>query len=97
VRACLRAKHYSPNTETAYVTWIRRFIVYHHRRHPEALAASDVNAFLTHLAAERKVSASTQNQACSALLFLYGEVLGRPLAEFGPVVRATRPTRLPVC
>jgi integron integrase len=96
VRAALRAKHYSPNTEAAYVTWIRRFIVYHQKRHPETLGASDVNAFLTHLATERRVSASTQNRACSAVLFLYGEVLGRPLPEFGPVVRATRPARLPV-
>jgi hypothetical protein len=63
VRAALGAKHYSPNTETAYLAWIRRFIFFHGRRHPETLGADKLNAFLAHLATQRRVSASTQNQA----------------------------------
>jgi integron integrase len=96
VRAALRAKHYSPHMETAYVTWIRRFIFFHGKRHPETLGVDEVNAFLTHLATRRQVSASTQNQASSALLFLYADVLNRPLDGLGHVVRAKRPVRLPV-
>lgn len=95
VRSAIRARHYSPRTETAYVMWIRRFIFFNHKRHPNDLGPGEVNAFLTHLATNKMVAASTQNQALSALLFLYGEVLGRPLEGFGDVVRAKRPTRLP--
>lgn len=96
VRSAIRARHYSPRTETAYVAWIRRFILFHGKRHPETMGSDDVNAFLTDLATGHHVSASTQNQALSALLFLYEAVLGRPLGELGDVVRARRPTRLPV-
>lgn len=96
VCAAIRAKHYSPNTETAYLTWIRRFIFFHGRRHPETLGADEVNAFLAHLATGRRVSASTQNQASSALLFLYAHVLNRPLDGLSHVVRAKRAVRLPV-
>jgi integrase len=96
VRSLLRAKHYSPSTESAYIAWIRRFVFFHEKRHPDVLGATDVNAFLAHLATERRVSASTQNQACSALLFLYGEVLGRPRDDLGHFVRAKGPARLPV-
>lgn len=95
VREAIRTRHYSPRTETAYLHWIRRFILFHHKRHPDQLGAPDVGTFLTHLATVHQVSASTQNQALSALLFLYGEVLGRPLDDFGEVVRAKRPARLP--
>ncbi len=96
VRRALRVRHYSPRTEDAYVGWIRRFIGFHGMRHPRSLDANDVARFLTSLAVEGKASASTQNQACSALLFLYDKVLAQPLQELGPVVRAQRPAHLPV-
>ena len=95
VRAAARVRHYSPRTEQAYVWWVRRLVAYHGGRHPEALGAPAVEAFLTHLATARRVSASTQNQALAALLFLYGAVLGTPLPRIGDVVRAQRPRRLP--
>ena len=95
-RASLRChRHYSPHTESAYIGWIRRFILFNQKRHPAELDADAVNRFLTHLATENQVSASTQNQASSALLFLYGEVLGRRLADLVPF-HARRPVRLPV-
>lgn len=89
-------RHYSPNTIEAYVSWVRRFVLFHQRRHPRELGAEAVSAFLSDLAMRSGVSASTQNQALAALLFLYGEVLQRPLAALGPVVHAKRPARLPV-
>ena len=95
VRAACRVRHMSIRTEDAYHDWIERFIRFHGIRHPDAMAEPEVNAFLTHLAVERNVAASTQNQALAALLFLYGAVLGRPLNELR-VVRAARPKRLPV-
>src|SRR5690606_38880496 len=97
LREAVRTRHYSIRTELAYVNWARRFILFHGKRHPIEMGETEVGAFLTHLAVEGKVAASTQNQALSALLFLYREVLGRPLDEtLGPVVRAQRPERLPV-
>jgi len=96
VRTAIRVRHYSPRTEEAYVQWIRRFILYHGKRHPSAMGASEVNAFLSHLAVERTVSASTQNQALAALLFLYRHVLQEPLPWLDDIVRAQRPERLPV-
>jgi integron integrase len=95
LRLSLRSRHYSPRTEQAYLAWIRRFVAFHGRKHPRELGAPDIEAFLDHLAANRQVSASTQNQALSALLFLY-QVLERDLGEFRGVVRAKRPERLPV-
>lgn len=92
----LRVRHYSPRTEEAYLSWVRRFVRYFGRRHPEELGAEDVRAFLSHLASTRKVAASTQNQALAALLFLYAEVLGIPLEEVSSFVRAKRPKRLPI-
>jgi len=80
-------------TEEAYAHWIRRFVFYSGRRHPASLGEVEVTAFLNHLAAERRVAASTQNQALSALLFLYKEVLGRELAWLDGLQRATRPPR----
>ena len=77
VRERLRLKHYSIRTEAQYVQWIRRYILFHGKRHPRDMGASEVEAFLTHLAVEGNVAASTQNQALSALLFLYREVLNR--------------------
>ena len=96
VRGAIRVRHYSRRTEEAYATWIRRFIVYHGKRHPSVLAAPDISAFLTSLATERHVSASTQNQALSAILFLYREVLQVDIGDIEGVVRASTPTRLPV-
>ena len=95
VRERLRAGDYSIRTEEAYVGWIRRFVAFHGRRHPRTMGAVEVTAFLTDLAVAGNVSASTQNQAFSALLFLYGHVLEQPL---GPLqaVRAKRPRKLPV-
>src|SRR2546430_17232639 len=80
LRAALRARHYSPRTEESYVGWVRRFVVFHGRRHPDQLGEAEVRAFLEHLAERVRVSASTQNQAVAALLFLYESVLGRRLA-----------------
>src|SRR5512141_503166 len=96
VRDKIRVKHYSIRTETQYVQWIRRFILFHGKRHPKEMGAAEVEAFLTHLAVEGNVSASTQNQALSALLFLYREVLGINLSWLDGVVRAKRPQRFPV-
>ena len=96
VRRACRTKHLSLRTEKAYVRWTRRFVLYHGTRHPLELDEANVRAFLTHLAVERQVAASTQNQALSALLFLYTHVLERPLGELGKLVRANRPKRLPV-
>jgi integron integrase len=96
VKARLPAKHYSPRTEEAYVGWIRRFIRFHRPRHPRTLGEGDVTAFLTSLAVQQGVSASTQNQALSALIFLYAEVLGVELDWLRGLVRARRPERLPV-
>ena len=92
----LRVRHYSRRTEDAYVHWIRRYIEFHQRRHPRELSEDDVNRFLTSLAVKEQVAASTQNQALSALLFLYEHVLEQPLDRIEGVVRARRPKRLPV-
>lgn len=96
VRDRLRLKHYSLRTERAYVDWIKRYILFHGKLHPRDLGARHVEAFLTDLAVGRKVSASTQNQALAALLFLYREVLGIELPWLDDIVRAKKPQRLPV-
>ena len=96
VIARLRVKHYSLSTEKVYVDWIKRFVWFHGKRHPKELGAADVEAFLSHLAVERSVSASTQNQAKSALLFLYKEVLQLELPWLDNVTQAKAPKRLPV-
>lgn len=95
VREVVRSKHYSLRTEEAYVSWVRRFILFHGKQHPQYLRHAEVQAFLTDLAVTQHVAASTQNQALSALLFLYNEVLQQPLE--GPIeaVRAKQPQRLP--
>lgn len=95
VRARLRMRHYSLRTEQVYVGWILRFVRFHGRRHPREMGAPEVEAFLSSLAVEGRVAASTQNQALSALLFLYREVLGVELPWMVDVVRAKRPRRLP--
>jgi integron integrase len=89
-------RHYSPKTVEAYVGWVRRFVVFHRSRHPQSLGAHDVEGFLTHLAVREAVSASTQNQALAALLFLYKDVLGHEFGDICVPVRAKRPARLPV-
>ncbi len=95
VRDAIRLKHYSLHTEQAYVTWIKRYIFFHDKRHPKDMGSTEIEAFLTHLAVQQKVAASTQNQALSALLFLYRDVLRQPLD--GPIdaIRARKPKRLP--
>ncbi|RPJ38186.1 MAG: integron integrase [Planctomycetaceae bacterium] len=95
VRDAIRLKHYSIRTEESYVTWIKRFILFHHKRHPNEMAGAEIEAFLTHLAVQQQVAASTQNQALSALLFLYRNVLNRPLDLSIDAVRAKKPKRLP--
>src|SRR5690606_37234766 len=94
VRHRIRLKHYSLRTEQAYCDWIRRFVVFHGKRHPSGLGAGEVEAFLTSLAVEGRVAASTQNQAKSALLFLYKEVLGVELPWLDNVERARTRARL---
>jgi len=96
VRDRIRFKHYSIRTEIAYLDWIKRFIIFHGKRHPSALGAEEVEAFLTHLAVVREVAASTQNQAKSAILFLYKEVLGAELPWLDGIESAKPSRRLPV-
>jgi integron integrase len=96
VRDTLRVHHYSLRTEEAYIQWIKRYIFFHNKRHPEEMGEAEITAFLTHLAVDRHVAASTQNQALSALLFLYKKVLMLELEWLDNVVRAKRPLRLPV-
>jgi len=95
VRMAARAVHLARSTEQAYVSWIRRFILFHRKQHPLNLREPAVNAFLTSLAVDRNVAASTQNQALAALLFLYDAVLHAPLDHVAGVVRARKPKRLP--
>ena len=96
VRQAIGSRHYSRRTEKAYVHWIKRYVFFHGTRHPAEMGAVEVTAFLTSLAVHSKVAASTQNQALSALLFLYREVLGVELPWLDDVVRAKRPLHLPV-
>jgi integron integrase len=96
LRERIRFKHYSLRTEQAYVGWVRQFIRFHGLRHPQSMGGPEVEQFLNALANERQVAASTQNQALSALLFLYGEVLGIELPWMGEIARAKHPRRLPV-
>lgn len=96
VREAIRVRHYSYRTEQQYVAWIRRFILFHDKRHPLLMGGPEVSSFLSHLASERDVSASTQAQALAALLFLYRHVLEVDLPWLGDVVRARRPKRIPV-
>src|SRR5918996_2316194 len=81
-RDALRVKHYSPRTEDTYILWVKNFILYHNKRHPKEMGISEIGQFLAHLASEKEVSASTQNQAFSAILFLYRHVLHTELDAF---------------
>ena len=92
----LRSRHYSPRMQQTYCQWVRRFIFFHHVRHPAEMGEPEINAFLTDLAVRGNVSASTQNQALSALLFLYRHVIGREVGDLGQVIRARRPLHVPV-
>lgn len=91
VRDVIRRKHYSLRTERSYTDWIRRFILYHQKRHPRDMAEVEITQFLTHLARDGRVAASTQNQALSAILFLYGEVLEQKIGWLENVERAKSP------
>ncbi|MCA1591130.1 MAG: integron integrase [Acidobacteria bacterium] len=96
VREAIRTRHYSIRTEEAYVRWVKEYILFFDKRHPSGLGAKEVGAFVSYLAVRRNVASSTQNQALSALLFLYREVLGQPIEWVDDVERAKRPKRLPV-
>ena len=96
MRAEIRVRHYSIRTEETYLDWARRFILFHDKRHPKDMGADEVQSFLSYLATERNVAASTQNQALSALLFLYREVLALDFSWMDTMVRAKKPQRLPV-
>ncbi len=90
MRDILRTQHYSIRTETSYVDWARRFILFHNKRHPKDMGVPEIEAFLTHLALERSFSASTQNQALSAILFLYRQVLGIQIEAVDAILTADR-------
>src|SRR5688500_15781706 len=94
VRQAIRTRHYSPKTEDSYVHWIKRFIFFHDKRHPSEMGEKDIAQFLSSLASELHVGASTQNQALNAILFLYREVLRKEIGYVNGVVRAKRPHRL---
>jgi integron integrase len=96
MRARLRTRHYSIQTEDSYVQWAKRYILFHGKRHPSSMGAVEINEFLTHLAVERNVSASTQSQALAAILFLYRDVLGEEVPWLNDLVRAPRRERVPV-
>src|SRR5712691_8963295 len=90
MRAVLRTRHYSIRTEDAYVQWVKRFILFHGKKHPSEMGSEEINEYLTHLAVERHVSASTQSQALAAILFLYRDVLGEEVPWLTELVRAPR-------
>ncbi len=95
VRDRIRLKHYSIRTEQAYVSWIKRFILFHNKKHPKDMGKQEIESFLTHLALDLNVASSTQNQAFNAILFLYNQVLHQPLEDKISAVRAKKPSRLP--
>src|SRR5437764_1278486 len=96
MRDLLRTRPYSIRTEKTYVQWAKRFILFHQKRHPSAMGVPEVNEFLTHLAVERQVSSSTQDQALAAILFLYRDVLGEELPWLTDLIRAPRRERTPI-
>ena len=96
VRRHMRTKHLSMRTEQAYLHWIKRFILYNKKRHPAEMGSAEINAFLTHLAVNAGLAASTQNQALNAVVFLYREVIGREIEDIGPFTRAKKGSKLPV-
>jgi integron integrase len=96
LRSQLRLRHYSIRTEQAYTHWVKQFILFHNKRHPVVMAEAEISEFLSYLAEDKNVAASTQNQALSAILFLYRDVLGIPLRQIENVKQAKKPVRLPV-
>jgi len=96
VRDVIRKRHYSIRTEQAYVDWIRRFILFHGKRHPKDMGEAEISQYISHLATAQQAASSTQNQALNAIVFLYRQVLQIDLGDFGPMERAKRPQRLPV-
>ena len=96
VREKIRVKHYSYRTEQAYVQWVKRFILFHNKKHPKDMGEKEITQFLSHLAVNRNISTSTQNQALCAIVFLYKNVLNKDLNEFGNIQWAKRPKRIPV-
>jgi integron integrase len=96
VRDVIRCKHYSIRTEQTYLEWIKRFIYFNNRKHPKDLGTTHISAFLTHLAVQRKVAGSTQNQALCALVFLYKEIIKKDIGQLDDLIRAKRPSKLPV-
>jgi site-specific recombinase XerD len=96
VRGAIRTRHYSYMTEKSYVHWIKRFVFFHNKRHPAEMGEGEIGQFLSSLATDSHVSASTQNQALNALLFLYREILKKDIGYVNGIVRAKRPHRLPV-
>ena len=96
VRTVARVKHFSLSTERSYVSWIRRFILYHHKQHPQNMAETEIRQFISHLPVDAKISASTQTVALSALLFLYRDVLKKDLPYISNIERAKASKRLPV-
>jgi site-specific recombinase XerD len=95
VRDAIRLKHYSLHTEQAEVTWIKQYMIFHNTHHPKDMGSADIEAFLTHPAVQHKVATSTQNQALSAPLCLYRDVIRQPLDGSSDAIRARKPTRLP--
>ena len=95
VRHVIRKKHYSIRTEQAYTDWIKKFILFHGKKHPKDMGESEISEYISYLAVEKNVAASTQNQALNAIVFLYKQVLKRELGDFGRTERAKRPKRLP--
>lgn len=96
IRDKIRLKHYSIRTERAYLDWNKRFILFHNKKHPKDMGKSEVEQFLTFLAVKKKIASSTQNQALSAILFMYKEVLGHELPWLNNVTRAKKPEKLPI-
>jgi len=95
-RGVLRAKHYSLKTEQSYINWMKRYVLFHNKRHPKDMGEAEINQFLTYLAVKENVAASTQNQALCAIVFLYKEIIGRDVDDLGKVIRAKKPKRLPI-
>ena len=91
----IRLKHYSYRTEQTYLDWIKRYLLYHNKKHPRDMGTEEIKAFLTHLAIDKNVAAATQNQALKAILFLYREVLTMEMGDIGDYLRAKCPKRLP--
>lgn len=96
VRLILRTKHYSFRTEESYINWIKRFILFHNKKHPKDMGEKDINSFLTHLAVKERLSASTQNQALCAIVFLYKHVLKKEPGDFGDVIWSKKAKKIPV-